>query len=251
MTEIVAVGGFGSTLKQYESLADKLHQKFGPDLAISGVNFLSALKHTERLADDIDGKYVITHSAGAYAVAAAVEMGAMPAQLDMLAPPSYDMTHRLVMNGLRYELTDRRQRELDATNRIHERGEILRHPQAHIGVILALGKFATMPFGAACQQCGIMTRIGVMASDGIFEFSQYPVEEIQKANNAGVKVSMIEGNHTRFTRDPGAVLDELETNSVVEIDHRFNNVPVVSLSATMLGKLAMISNRAALSRRVA
>ena len=96
-----------------------------------------------------------------------------------------------------------------------------------------------------------MTRIGVMASDGIFEFSQYPVEEIQKATNAGVKVSMIEGNHTRFTRDPGAVLDELETNSVVEIDHRFNNVPVVSLSAMMLGKLAMISNRAALSRRVA
>lgn len=252
MTEIVAVGGFGSTLKQYQSLADRLHEKFGPDLAISGVNFLSALKDSQRLAETIDGRHVITHSAGAYAVASAVQLGAIPAHLDMLAPPSYELTPRLVLNALRYELAQRRQKSASTANKPHERSELLRHPQTHLLAVPSIGRFATMAFGATCQEMGVTTRIGVMEQDGIFSIDQYPAEELQRARQAGVKVSMLKGNHTRFTREPNAVLDELAASLPIEVSVQQSERPEHSLSAAVLAKLAILSSQASLAvRRVA
>ena len=249
MTEIFAVGGFGSTLRQYESLADKLHEKFGPDLAISGVNFLSAIRNSEQLADRIDGKRVITHSAGAYAVAAAVQLGATPTHLDMIAPPAYDMTPRLALNAIRYEISQRRHREPSVDNMPSEKNDILLHPHAHLGVVPALGRFATLPFATICQSRETITRLGIMKHDGIFEFGRYPADELQQAVDAGVKISQIEGDHTRFTREPGLVLTELELAGDFNIDYQSAKADNPGVSITILGRLANVASH--IPRRVA
>ena len=239
MTDIVAIGGFGSTPKQYDTLAEKLHDKFGPDLAISGVNFFTAVNDPESLADKIHQRRVITHSAGAYAVAKAVAIGATPARLDMIAPPTYDQSLRLMVNGIRY---DRRQKRLKQNLPLEEAPEreasqILRHPRTHLGAVAVLGKFQTLNFATSCVQLDVPTRVGLMDQDGLFRIGRYPREELEYALETGVGVRLLSGDHTRFTREPSQALDELDRARNIELED-YSRFGSSELSAIEIGRAA-------------
>lgn len=251
MTEIVVIGGWGSTPKQYDTLAGELQQKFGPDLAISGADFFSSIKNPQALADKIDGKRIITHSAGAYAVAPAIELGAAPTHLDMVAPPSYDQSALLVMKGLRYEMRQRRYRQpAPAQDYDPDAHQILRHPQTHFGKIPALTSFPTLRFAAVCQSKQIETRLALMDQDGLFHFDRYPISELELALNTGVQIRMINGKHTRFTEQPNQVLDELDAAMNLELETKLE-VDAASSLALKLGRVAALSSLFMSARRAA
>ncbi len=252
MTEIVAVGGFGSTLRQYESLADKLHTKFGPDSVIDGVNFYTAISDPESLADKIHHRHIKTHSLGACALSRAVEIGAIPASIDMVAPPAYEQWAVLAINGLRYDMRQRRNKKPALLEDLseHEANQILHHPRAHAGAVTSFSRFPTLSFATECTQLDIPTRVGLMENDGLFRLGQYPRDELERALAAGVGVRLLAGNHTRFTREPVQVLNELDWNPNVNLtDWQFDSSGSTGLdigrAASVLSGLLQPAKRAA------
>lgn len=211
MTEIALVGGFSSSPKQYDSLAAQLQDYYGD--TTMGINFSSAIAHTEQLADMIDRRKVIAHSAGLLAVAHAMKLGAVPDQITSIAPPIPELVRTLVLKGafFGYHNSETQEQVEEKMNGFTSREELARHPVRNFGAIPRLGHFASLEFAAWAERQGSDVEIAFMRDDGLFNLHNIRQASVDIAVNAGVAVKQLEGTHTRFTAAPIKVLNDIQT----------------------------------------
>ena len=240
--ETVVVGGFASCVEQYQTIAGLLQQHYGSPFR--GVNFSSALAEPDRFAEVIDGNAVKAHSGGAYAVKLAMEHGAVPSRLDMVAPSIPERVRSLVWRGALigwHDPAERQQIEQKVTN-FSAMTEIKRHPVRNFGAIARLGHFASLDFAEDTHLKGVPTSIGFMEQDGLFDLASIDPHQIECLREAGVALRAIRGTHTRFTANPVGTLEELRiapelTRPISTLD------PEVSFRGTIAPTLGSLASR--------
>lgn len=243
MTEIMLVGGFSSGPEQYEYLAAKLQDYYG--VSTTGINFSTARAHPERLADLIHDKKVIAHSAGLLAVSQAMKYGAIPSEINSIAPPIPELVRKLVWRGALIGYNNpATQEQMEAKMAsFNSKEELAQHPLRNFGAIPALGHFASLEFAAWAKRQGSDVEVAFMQNDGLFNLRNIRQESVDQAVYAGVTVKRLEGTHTRFTANPTAVLDEIQAAPIFTLE-QIADATKESLRTRILRPISALGTRA-------
>ena len=210
MTEVVFVGGFASSPEQMHDVASRGGAYLGR--AATGVCFRESLQQSERFAELIDGRDVITHSGGMYAVHRAVEYGAQPNRLTSIAVPVPEQVRFLLWRGAAIQTGITDDVEPQLRQKIEGPSEIRKHFIGNFRYVAPLGHFDAIERAGDFTEQGIPTTVGLMGRDGMFDYSTASVAgSIQHAREAGAKVLELEGAHCRFTHQTAGMLNELES----------------------------------------
>lgn len=216
MANYLVNGGFGSSREQCAYFAAQISESTGAPA--DGAHFSWAISNPEAHAERIDNREVISYSAGVYATHRTLEKyDVKPRSLTMIAPPLPERVRSLVLRGALIGLDDPAQHEIE--EKIACEHDIVRelreHPVRNFGAVAKLGHFAALDFAREMAESGIPVRVGFMERDGLFNLEAIDVDTLQRAQASGVDVHLLKGTHTRFSKEPLRLLNELDSAPVL------------------------------------
>lgn len=216
MANYLVNGGFGSSREQCAYFAAQISELTGAPA--DGAHFSWALSHPEEHARLIDNREVITYSAGAYAVHETMhKFDVSPRSLTMIAPPIPERVRSLIRRGALIGLDDPAAKEIEGkiADGHNTARELREHPLRNFGAIAKLGHFATLDFASELTLSGVPVRIGFMERDGLFNLEGIDHAELYSAVRQGVEIRLLEGTHTRFSRQPVQTLSEMDASPLL------------------------------------
>jgi len=210
MAEVILLGGFASTQRDYDQYAGMVEASSGRET--SGYGFNGALNELETVAESIDHRDVITHSGGLLVAHDAMNLGAMPRSVTAIAPSIPSQVRKLVSAGLLISLNNPVQQEQfhEKVQTASAKDEVLSNLTLSIRSVRRLGHFASFSFMESISLQGVSVKAALMSHDGLFDNDKIPRAAIERAMRCGVEVVRVAGVHTSFTGSPVEVLERLE-----------------------------------------
>lgn len=214
--ETVFIGGFLSSEYQVNMVSERLSEYM--DEEVKGMSFRSARQDRERRADFINGKNLITHSAGSM-----VMNDTQPARVLAIAPPIITPVGALLSrtaNIVRTEISGGRRSRSAAVMATRlgasSADEMLRHLSENSRAIPAIAQFSSVEVGSRLAQAGVPTKLVFMESDEFFS-PQTMAFQRQLARAAfELDIVSIDGHHCDFAKNPALVLGKIAAAEAIE-----------------------------------
>lgn len=188
MAEKLVIGGFASTKKQIQTVANILSEHLDAD--VEGLNFREARAKCRAF---FDGRNIITHSGGMVTIA-----HSEPHSVLAIAPPVPEFVSKLLWRGW---LMGRKLNHLEVAVKKYcdtSQYEALRHPKTHFGCLPEISHFNAFTSAQQLAAQGVKTTIALMKKDGIFH---YP-DQFDENPGGSYQTVVIDGEHVDFTNHP-------------------------------------------------
>lgn len=229
MSHNLLVGGFASSERQIEKVADVLAAR--QDEEFAAISFREAMSDRDRLERMALGAKVITHSAGMMAV-----RGTKPESIAAIAPPvpvrAPFLAARAIASGLEFAVADARRRAEDkeVVECVEDAvSELVLHLHGNLRWLGSIAVFDALKAGVAAEEEGIRTGIAFMTKDKLF---QPHARKLLWARRRGLRVVTISGVHEDFVQNPGRIMNEYDAGAVplAELEAEGTISPLVAWS---------------------
>ncbi len=239
----VVAGGFASYAEQYGLIAALLQEHYGSPFM--GANFSSVLRSPEQFACAIHESPVIAHSGGSFAVKRAMEYGAVPTSLSLIAPSIPEKVRNLIWRGALIQLNNPAEPEQleEKVTSFSSLIEMKRHPVSNARAIPQLARFSSLYFALSAQRRGVDVSVCFMDFDGLFDLGAADAGLIEDLRRAGVALRAIHGTHSRFTANPVETLKAF--SSAPEI-----TTPIPTLDPAVSFRRAIVPTLGSLAARL-
>ena len=209
MSRVVFVGGFGNGRNSAERVGNALSRYFEDPVPFTFSDFV---KNPEKVQRAMKGVELVTHSAGALAIAKA---SSNPNFAYLLNPP---LSRSIV--GLLGRTIIKTARMNTPGLGIHTFGdvpsvagysvsslaELAAHPIANLGNLRRISQFNALDAAVAAKSEGIPIRLAWTQDDSYFKLGQ---PDLDRARENAVPIGMFEGEHDEVVLRPKAFLDQV------------------------------------------
>lgn len=209
MTRVVYIGGFGSGRNSAETVGNALSEHFEE---VDPFTFSDFIDKPERVQKAMRGVDLVTHSAGALAIA---EAGSNPNFAYLLNPPlprsvgslvvrTFYKTARMNTPGLGiHKLSDIPSVAIYSASSVAELGV---HPFANLSNLGIISRFNAIDVAINAMSRKIPSRLAWTKNDAYFKPSQ---SDLARARKNHVPVGIIPGEHDEVVLRPDEFLDQL------------------------------------------
>ena len=209
MSRVVYVGGFGNGRNSAERVGNALSAKFEE---VDPFTFSDFVNHRREVQHAMQGVELVTHSAGALAIAHA---NSKPSFAYLFNPPL-----PRTVGGLLLRTVIKTVRMNTPGQGIHHTGDVASvasysassvaefavHPVANLGNLRRISRFNAIDAAINAKSAGIPLNLAWTRSDGYFMPTP---SDLDRARKNDIPVGMFQGEHDEVVLRPGAFLAQV------------------------------------------
>lgn len=213
MSRVVYVGGFGNGRSSAEGVASALERHFED---VAEFTFSDYINNPEAVQKAANRAYLVTHSAGALAIANA---SINPTRAELLNPPLVrgvpSLLARTVLKQARMATPGVGMHTLgDAVSvakyNASSVAELATHPLANLGNLRKVSNFDSVYAAVKAKQEGIHSRLTWTSNDVYFQPEEHDLANLR---NHGLHAQMVTGEHDEVVLRPQQFIDQLFTTA--------------------------------------